>query len=103
MSTVTQRPEPRVSCGEDTSIGSAFYSDRLVNRDDGESGYLCSCAHGVLWTVAHGRGMPDAQRRELEKAAFVFGSVAPGGHLIPSTAKPWPPLDPSQLDYGVLG
>jgi hypothetical protein len=27
-----------------------------------------------------GRGMTDEQRTELEKAAFVLGSFAPGGH-----------------------
>ena len=77
---VTQQPEPCVSCGEDTSIGSVFYSDRLVNRDGGESRYLCSLCARRAMDRRGGRGVTDEQRRELEKAAFVFGSFAPGGH-----------------------
>jgi hypothetical protein len=80
MSIVRQQLEPCVSCGEDTSIGSVFYSDRLVNRDGGGLRYLCSlCARQVV-DRRGGRGMTDEQRRELEKAAFALGSFVPGGH-----------------------
>ena len=74
------QPEPCVSCGEDTSIGSVFYSDRLVDRDGREPHYLCSlCAQRAL-EPRKTSGMTDEERKGLEKAAFVLGAFGPGGH-----------------------
>ena len=44
--------EPCVSCGEETAVGSVFYSDRYALHDDvGEPAYVCSLclsrAHAV--------------------------------------------------------
>jgi hypothetical protein len=77
---VTQQPERCLSCGEDTSIGSVFYSDRLVDRHVGEARYLCSLCARRAMGLRKGRAMTDEERAELEKAAFVLGSFAPGPH-----------------------
>jgi hypothetical protein len=72
--------EPCTSCGEDTSVGSVFYSDRLVDRHGREARYLCSlCARRALG-LRKRSGMTDEERQELETAAFVLGAFGPGGH-----------------------
>lgn len=72
--------EPCISCGEDTSMASPHYSDRLVDASEGQPRYLCAlCAQQVRGgRVVH--EMTDEQRRNLENAAFAFGSFTPGGH-----------------------
>jgi hypothetical protein len=77
---MAQQPEPCISCGEDTSVGSPFYSDRLVDRSGGEARYLCSLCAQRARGSREVHEMTDDQRRKLENAAFVFGSFAPGGH-----------------------
>ena len=77
---MTQQPEPCLSCGEDTSSGSVFYSDRLGDRHGGAARYLCSLCARRAMGLRKGRAMTDEERTELEKAAFVLGSFAPGPH-----------------------
>ena len=77
---MARQPEPCISCGEDTSASSPFYSDRLVDRSGGEASYLCSLCAQRATGSREVHEMTDEQRRKLENAAFVFGSFAPGGH-----------------------
>lgn len=77
---MAQQAEPCIWCGEDTSAGSPLFSDRLVGRKEGETTYLCSLCAGRLKGSREVHEMTDEQRTKLEKAAFVFGSFAPGGH-----------------------
>jgi hypothetical protein len=77
---VTRQPEPCISCGEDTSAGTPFFSDRLVDRSGNEERYLCSlCAQRAKGSHKI-HEMSEEERKKLENAAFVFGSFAPGGH-----------------------
>ena len=74
------QPEPCMSCGEDTSVNSVFYTDRLVDRHGQEKRFFCSlCAERALGH-RQARGMTDEEREDLEKAAFVLGAFVPGGH-----------------------
>ena len=77
---MARQPEPCVSCDEDTSVGSPFYSDRFVDRSGSVASYLCSLCAERARGSREVHEMTDDQRRKLENAAFVFGSFAPGGH-----------------------
>jgi hypothetical protein len=79
---MVKHPEPCVSCGEDTSAGSSFYSDRLVDRTGDEPRFLCSlCAERQRGSreIHDDTERVEAQKR-LEKGAFAFGAFLPGGH-----------------------
>jgi hypothetical protein len=77
---VTRQPEVCISCGEDASASSALFSDRLVDRKTGEARYLCwPCAHRAMGS-REVHEMTDQERERLERAAFAYGSFAPGGH-----------------------
>jgi hypothetical protein len=77
---MTHQPEPCISCGEDTSAGSPFFSDRLADRSEGEPRYMCSLCVQLARGSREVHGLTDEERTKLEKAAFAFGSFAPGGH-----------------------
>jgi hypothetical protein len=77
---MTHQTEPCVSCGEDTSAGSPFFSDRLVDRTNGEARFMCSLCVQLARGSREFHPMTDEERVKLEKAAFAFGSFAPGGH-----------------------
>ena len=74
------QPEPCMSCGEDTSVGSVLYSDRLADRHGREVRYVCSLCVRRALGLRKRSGMTDEERQELEKAAFVLGAFGPGGH-----------------------
>jgi len=77
---MTYQTEPCISCGEDTSAGSPFYSDRLVDRSQGQPRYMCSLCVQLARGSRKAHPMTEEERIKLEKAAFAFGSFAPGGH-----------------------
>ena len=74
------QPEPCLSCGEDTSAGTALYSDRRVDRAADEARYLCALCVQRAKGSREVHEMDDESREKLEKAAFAFGSFTPGGH-----------------------
>jgi hypothetical protein len=78
---MARQTEPCNTCGENTAAGSTHYSDRRVIDDDGAgTAFQCStCAAQAAASRRHSP-MTDAERRELEKGAAVFGAFAPGGH-----------------------
>ena len=77
---MSQRREPRISCGDDTSAGSPLYSDRLVDRGGAEPRYLCSLCAQRATGSRNVHAITDEQRTKLENGAFAFGSFTPGGH-----------------------
>jgi hypothetical protein len=55
--------EPCLSCGEETAIGSVFYSDRsAVDRPDGTRGYLCSACSARLRSAGYHEGLSEVRR-----------------------------------------
>ena len=65
--------EPCLVCGEETAVGSVFYSDRwIVSRDDGSTAYLCSLCGARVGSSATGKRLTDDQLRTL----VANGSVA---------------------------
>jgi hypothetical protein len=49
-----QHVEPCLGCGEETAIGSVFFSDRKVIEDpDGTRSYLCSSCVGRLRSAGY--------------------------------------------------
>jgi hypothetical protein len=77
---MTHQFEPCAPCGEDTSVGTPFFSDRLVDRAQRPASYMCSLCLQLAKGSREVHPMTDEQRLKLEKAAFAFGSFAPGGH-----------------------
>ncbi len=79
---MAKQVERCISCGEDTSAGSPFFSDRLADRTGDEPRYLCSlCAEGEHATCEiHDDAEREEARKALERGAFAFGSFLPGGH-----------------------
>ena len=74
--------QPCVSCGEETAVGSIFFSDRRTIHlaDDGHA-FLCTLCDQRLAASRKGHRLTDDQTRRL----IVGGSLAmiaavPGGH-----------------------
>jgi hypothetical protein len=74
------QPEPCTSCGEDTSAGTALYSDRSVDRSGAEIRYGCSLCAQRATGSREIHEASDEDQNNLERGAFAFGSFAPGGH-----------------------
>ena len=76
------QPEPCTSCGENTAIGTPFYSDRRVLDPTGPNRrFICAlCVQNVTQKRRRRRPMSEEERRELERSAAAFGGFAPGGH-----------------------
>jgi hypothetical protein len=60
--------EPCLNCGEETAIGSAFFSDRTRIDLDGEQvAYLCSLCDSGLRASRKGKPLTDEEVRNLVK------------------------------------
>jgi hypothetical protein len=68
---VNPHEEPCLSCGEETAVGSVFYSDRnAAQLPDGTRGYLCSaCVQRI-----RAKGLPVEQTagRGVERSVIVL-------------------------------
>jgi hypothetical protein len=65
--------EPCLVCGEETAVGSVFYSDRwTVSRADGSTSHLCSLCGARVGPSANGKRLTDDELRSL----VANGSVA---------------------------
>ena len=54
--------EPCVGCGEETAIGSVFFSDRKVVEDpDGRRAYLCSLCVARIRSAGHHESLNSLQ------------------------------------------
>jgi hypothetical protein len=55
--------EPCISCGEETAVGSIFFSDRhTVDGPDGTRTYLCSECIARIHSAGHREGLSDTRR-----------------------------------------
>ena len=69
----TEPKESCVVCGEETAVGSVFYSDRwTVSRADGSTAHLCSLCGAGVGSSAKGKRLTDDELRSL----VANGSVA---------------------------
>ena len=60
--------EPCLNCGEETAIGSAFFSDRTrIELGGGQWAYLCSLCDSSLRASRKGRPLTDDEVRNLVK------------------------------------
>ena len=56
-----QPEEPCIGCGEETAIGSVFFSDRKVVQDpDGTRAYLCSSCVARIRAAGHHEALNNA-------------------------------------------
>jgi hypothetical protein len=66
--------EPCISCGEDTAIGTIFYSDRLMLDDGaGRSVPLCTLCDSRIRTSQRGPAMTAEQILQLVKNGSMGG------------------------------
>jgi hypothetical protein len=75
--------EPCLVCGEETAVGSAFYSDRrVVDGSDGSRTFVCtSCVQRAV-ARRHGRRLTDEELRDMvdngSMAAITWGNAGLG-------------------------
>ena len=64
--------EPCAACGEETGIGTVFYSDRrLITRADGNTAYLCVLCDARAAAARKGRRLSDEELgRTIETDGF---------------------------------
>ena len=63
--------EPCLGCGEETAVGSVFYSDRReAVAPDGTRGYLCSECVRTLREKGHHEGLSES--RSVEGSVIVL-------------------------------
>src|SRR5882762_11436367 len=72
--------EPCLACGEETAVGSVFYSDRLVvTHDDSSSAYLCSLCSARVRSSRRGARLTDEEVRNAvangSAAALAWGNA----------------------------
>jgi hypothetical protein len=69
----SEASEPCAACGEETAVGSAFYSDRRqIDRTDGSSAFICTLCDQRIAGSRRGSRMSDEDLR----AALETGSLA---------------------------
>ncbi len=65
--------EPCVACGEDTSVGSVFFSDRhVVELRDGASTFVCSLCDARMRSQHRGRRLTDDEVRQIVQDGTVI-------------------------------
>jgi hypothetical protein len=63
---VSSAKEQCLGCGEETALGSVFYSDRTtIEQANGERAYLCSLCDSRIRSSRRGRPMTDEEARQL--------------------------------------
>jgi hypothetical protein len=75
--------EPCLACGEETAVGSAFYSDRrVVDQSDGLRTYVCSTWVQRAAARRRGRRLTDEELRDMvdngSMAAITWGNAGLG-------------------------
>jgi hypothetical protein len=73
---VNPHQEPCLSCGEETAIGSVYFSDRReATGPDGEKVFLCSDCLTRWRSRATGESMPDRQVLQAILAGVQMGGL----------------------------
>ena len=80
---VASAKEPCRGCGEETAVGSAFFSDRhSIEHEDGPRTYLCTLCDSRIRSSRVGKRMTDADVRRIvenETMAALAWSSSLGG------------------------
>ena len=80
---VSSAVEPCAGCGEETAVGSVFFSDRhTIRHDDGRQTFLCTLCDARIRSSRRGRRLTDAEVRTIVEndtlAAFAWTSGGQG-------------------------
>lgn len=71
-----RRREPCEGCGEETAVGSIFFSDRRrVEHPDGHRSYVCRLCDERLAADRHGRRLTDEELTKLINMAGIAGQA----------------------------
>jgi hypothetical protein len=72
---VSNADEPCIGCGEETTVGSVFYSDRRsITRSDGATVFLCSDCQARAHHARKGEPLTDADLRTIADNGFMIGA-----------------------------
>jgi hypothetical protein len=74
--------EPCLACGQETAIGSMFFSDRRETAiSDGTRVYMCSDCQAMAHRARKGQPLTDEELRIIAKNGFMVGAgfVSGGG------------------------
>ncbi len=72
--------EPCVGCGEETAVGSVFFSDRrAITRSDGARVYLCSDCQSRAHRSRKGEPLSDEDLRTIADNGMMVGAGFLGG------------------------
>ena len=72
--------EPCASCGEETAVGSVFYSDRhLVRHADGHETPLCTLCNARIRSSQRGKRLNDDEVRNLVENGSIAMIAWTGG------------------------
>jgi hypothetical protein len=73
--------EPCAECGEETAVGSVFFSDRRrIDRADGTVAYLCSLCDARLAASHHKERLTDEEISRLASNWSAAVNAFTGGH-----------------------
>jgi hypothetical protein len=77
---VSNAEEPCVGCGEETAVGSFFFSDRRdISRSDGARVFLCSDCQARAHRARKGEALTDADLRTIADNGMMIGAGFLGG------------------------
>jgi hypothetical protein len=77
---VSNAEEPCVGCGEETAVGSFFFSDRRdIIRSDGARVFLCSDCQARAHRARHGEALTDTDLRTIADNGTMIGVGLFGG------------------------
>jgi hypothetical protein len=72
--------EPCVGCGEETAVGSVFFSDRRdISRSDGARVFLCSDCQARAHRARKGAALTDDDLRTIADNGLMIGVGFLGG------------------------
>ena len=77
---VASAENPCLGCGQETAIGSAFYSDRReANRSDGVRVFLCSDCQAAAHRARKGAPLSEEDLQTIANNGFMIGAGFIGG------------------------
>ena len=77
----TSAEERCIACGEETAVGSVFFSDRhTIAHEDGAKTYLCTLCDARIRSSRRGRRLTDAEvQRIVETGSMAAIAWSSGG------------------------
>jgi hypothetical protein len=78
--------EACAGCGEETAIGSVFYSDRrLIEPKPGRTAFLCTLCDQRIASSGHGTQLTDEELRQaLERGSIAMMAAFPDANVPPA-------------------